>query len=156
MTPDLLRRTGLFLATTVATALVAVALVAVAPTSRAATVEQRVHVQVRNVTQGQELRLQVADPGVVALRIADIRLGRTAERLEDGAVRLDGNALVITTEQPRLNLNITLHAVCEAACPAVIAGGIELPRASYAMLRTAVQDVALTRSGPWSLKLSDG
>ena len=122
----------------------------------AATVEQRVHVQVRNVTQGQELRLEVVDPNVVNILIADIRLGGTAERLEDGEVSLDGKALVVRTDKPRLNLNITLHALCDTACPTTIAGDVALPRASYAMLRTAAQDVALTQSGSWTLKLTGG
>lgn len=122
----------------------------------ATTVEQRVHVQVRNVTQGQELRLEIVDPKVVNLLIADIRLGGTAERLEDDEVLIDGKALVVRTDKPRINLNITLHALCESTCPTVIDGDVALPRSSYAMLRTAVQDVTLTRSGAWTLKLSGG
>jgi hypothetical protein len=35
-------------------------------------------------------------------------------------------------------------------------GGVELPPASYAMLRTKLQDVALTQSGGWTLKLTGG
>lgn len=120
----------------------------------AAVEEKRVHIQVRNVTQGQELRLQITNPEILNLLIADIRLGGVATHLADDEVTLDGSALVIRTDKPRINLNITLHTRCETACPAVLEGGVTLPRASYAMLRTKLEDVTLTKSGGWTLKLT--
>ncbi|MDF1793493.1 MAG: hypothetical protein P1U88_16375 [Thalassobaculaceae bacterium] len=125
-----------------------------APSSTAAVIEKRVHLQVRNVTQGEELRLQVTNPGILNLLIADIRLSGVATQLADDEVTLDGGALVIRTTKPRINLNITLHALCETVCPAVLVGDVILPRAAYAMLRTQVQDVTLTTSGEWTLKLT--
>lgn len=140
-----------------AAALVALIALAGAGPADAAVEEKRFHLQVRNVKQGEELRLAFTSPGVLNVLIADIRLGGVAKTLADDEVTMDGATLVVrTTEKPRLNVNLTLYARCEGACPAVLEGGVELPPASYAMLRTKLQDVALTQSGGWTLKLTGG
>jgi|GEM_PF-5227615 len=124
------------------------------PPAAAAVDEKRVHVQVRNVKQGEELRLEITSPEILNVLVADIRLSGVATHLADDEVTLDGSALVIRTDKPRINLNITLHTLCEGTCPAVLEGGVTLPSASYAMLRTQLQDVTLTESGGWTLKLT--
>jgi len=144
----LLKRLG------VALVLSALTFGATAGEALASQVESRFFVQVRNVKPGRELRLEVTNQEVLNLLVADVRLSGIANHIEDDEIAVEGNTLIVTTsKKPRLNVNLTVHAVCDVSCPQVLTGNVEVPRASYSMLRTSQQDVTLTRSGDWTIKL---
>ena len=122
--------------------------------ARASTVESRFYLQVRNVKPGGPLRLEITNQEVLNLLVADVRMSGVAESLADDDVAVEGNTLIVqTSSKPRLNLNLTLYAVCRAQCPSVLTGVAEVPHASYSMLRTSKQDVTLTQSGDWTIRL---
>jgi hypothetical protein len=114
----------------------------------------RIHVQIRNVTNGEALRLSLTHAGIAALRLLDIRPGGAADQVAPGAVRVDGRDLLITARDAALSVNLTLGLVCHRTCPADLPGEARIPAASYAFLRTAVDDRAITRSGSWRVRLA--
>ncbi|MDA1310198.1 MAG: hypothetical protein O2985_11420 [Proteobacteria bacterium] len=132
-----------------------IAALAVTPEAMTAAPEQsRLHVQIRNVEQGQALRLSLSNQGVADLRLLDVRAGGAAERVSPGAVRIDGRDLLISAGDTALSVNLTIGLVCRPTCPAELTGQARIPTASYAFLRTAVADQAITQSGAWAVRLT--
>lgn len=123
-------------------------------TAASAASEGRFYVQVRNVTPGNEMRIEITNPRVLNLLVADIRLSGVAKTLADDEVAVEGNVLVVRTAKPRLNVNLTVHAICQGSCPEVLFGRVAVPRASYAMVRTRAEDATLTKSGEWQVRLA--
>jgi hypothetical protein len=131
------------------------AVLAFAGPAHAVSVESRFYVQARNVTSSGEMRFRITNAEVTNLLIADIRMSGVATSVEDDEIAIeDGTTLVIrTTNKPRLNVNLTIYAVCQNACPSILTGHADVPHASYGMLRTSQQDLTLTETGSWTLRL---
>jgi hypothetical protein len=131
------------------------AVLAFSGSAQAVSVESRFYVQARNVTPGGEMRFRITNSEVVNLLVADIRMSGVATSVEDDEVAIEGGTTLVirATNKPRLNVNLTIYAVCKNACPSVLTGHAVVPHASYGMLRTSKQDLTLTETGNWTLRL---
>ena len=139
--------------------IVAVSVIALGATVTAASAqnaERTFEVQVRNVTQGNVLQLEVTSAEVLDLKIDELRMGGTNSKgdLIDSEVAAIGRRLIVGTVGPRLNVNLTVRVRCASECPVDLKGTVNVPSKSYAFVRTRMADATLRRSGAWAVQLS--
>ncbi len=132
-----------------------IALCSIAAGASAQNSERTFEVQVRNVTQGNVLQLEVTSAGVLDLKIDDLRMGGTNSKgdLIDSEVAAIGRRLIVGTVGDRLNVNLTVRVRCASECPTDLTGTVDVPSKSYAFVRTRMADATLRRSGAWAVRL---